>query len=133
MGEHEDSGSLTADQDRIIADQDLIMMAVVDEEPIPTNAIDRLPPFRAWLVGRVAILAGGRLEHGTPEQFYEAAVDSGRRDSGQLGWWRSALGLPPQPDLAPAEPYVPPTNPPALPAGWSYASGEGGTRTREGR
>lgn len=114
----------------LIAATDDIMIQVLGGRPIPTNAVDRLPPWRARLVVQLAVRAGGVLEHGTDEQFDGAARTAGRKDARQLGWWRAALDLPPRPELTPAPLYVPPAT---LPAGWSYASGGDGTRTREGR
>jgi hypothetical protein len=115
----------------LMAAEDDIVIDVLDGKPIPTNAVDRLPPWRARMIVRLALRAGGVLQDGTPEQFDQAAVAAGKTDAGRLGWWREALGLPPRPELTPAPLYVPPAG---LPAGWSYApSGEGGTRTREGQ
>lgn len=115
----------------LVAATDDVMLSVLDGKPIPTNAVDRLPPWRARLVVRMALLGGGVLQDGTPEQFEDAARAAGKIDAGQLGWWRAALGMPPRAELVPAPVYAPPS---VLPAGWSYASsGEGGTRTREGQ
>lgn len=122
----------------LLAVTDNIMLTVLAGEPIPTNDIDRLPPWRARLVVRMCQLAGVQLQDGTPEQFEAAVKAAGKADANRLGWWRAALGMPPRPSLTPAPVYVPPSS---LPAGWSYApgsepktvSGGGGTRTREGR
>lgn len=115
----------------LLAATDDIMLDVLGGKPIPTNAIDRLPPWRALLVVRMAMLGGGVLQDGTAEQFDQAAHTAGLAGRHDPGWWRAALGMPPRPELTPAPEYVPPSG---LPAGWSYApSGEDGTRTREGQ
>lgn len=114
----------------LIAAMDDIMLAVIDGQPIPTNTVDRLPPWRARLTVRMAMLGGAVLQDGTAEQFEQAAAEAGRRDARQVGWWRASLGMPPRPELTPEPAYAPPAGPPR---GWTYASGEGETRTREGR
>jgi hypothetical protein len=94
---------------------DLILLAATDRQPLPTNAIDQLTPWRAHLVVGVALRAGAELEHGTPETFDAAARAAGKEDAGQTGWWRRALGLEPR---EPA--YVPPpANDYGPPAGWT--------------
>jgi len=90
---------------------DELHLAVIDRRPLPTNTIDRIPPWRARMIVRVCLLAGGRLEHGDPENFDLAARTAGREDASQTGWWRRALGLEPREELAPApapQAYVPP-------------------------
>jgi hypothetical protein len=85
----------------VVSSMDSILLAVLDGEPIPTDPIDRLPPWRARVVVTVALLAGGTLEHGDPQTFGWAAVAAARQDPGQAGWWRRALGLEPRWDLTP--------------------------------
>ena len=108
---------------------DDLLLSAGDRTPLRTNTIDQLPPWRARMIVRVCLLAGGRLEHGDPETFDLAARQAGREDASQTGWWRRALGLETRP-----EPYQPPpaNHPYMPPAGWTVVSGEDGTRTREG-
>lgn len=91
---------------------DDIMIAVKDGRPIPTTAIDRLPPWRAVLYVTVALRAGGRLADGTLEQLTETVQKVG--SYAQPGWWRAELGLEPVDPMAPAaqvslRDYQPPT------------------------
>ncbi len=60
--------------------------------PIPTDAIDQLPPWRAALHVGVALAAGAPLEHGTVDDLKAAA--SSRAGTGP-GWWRAYLQLEP--------------------------------------
>lgn len=66
------------------------------------------------MIVRVALRAGATLEHGSPEQFDEAARAAGRQDARQTGWWRQALGMQPR-----EEPPPPPVDrPDTPPRGW---------------
>lgn len=91
---------------------DDVLLNVVDGKPIRTNTIDRLPPWRAYLVARVAVLAGAELEHGDIEAIRRAAKAAG--GAAEPGWWRAALGMEPV-----DHDYVPPAPGPAVPPpGW---------------
>lgn len=87
---------------------DEILIAAQDNQPIPTDSIDQLPPWRASLIVHVAVTAGATMEHGTWQELHKAAGEAG--GSAQPGWWRTflGLGLPPrvesQPAPAPSEP-----------------------------
>ena len=72
--------------------QDDVLMAAQDERPIPTDAIDHLPPWRAVLTVGVAVAAGAQMQHGDIELLRAAAAAVG--GSAPAGWWRAALDLP---------------------------------------
>lgn len=105
---------------------DQILIAAEDRRPIPTDAIDQLPPFRARLIVACALRGGATLQHGDPETFTEAALRAGRHNASQTGWWRAALGLPAREEPPPP----PPPRPHQPPPGWTVAptqeSGPGG-------
>lgn len=94
--------------------EDELLTAAIAGRPLPTDVIDQLPPFRARLVVTVCLRAGARLQHGTPDQFDQAAVTAGHTDPGGGGWWRAALGLPP---IDPPRPAAP-RNQYRVPTGW---------------
>jgi hypothetical protein len=77
---------------------DDIVLAGADQREIATDAVDRLPPWRAVPYVRVALAAGGRFEAGTMEQMEAVAVQVGPH--AEPGWWRHALGLPARTPLA---------------------------------
>lgn len=98
---------------------DDLHLAVLGGQPMRTNTIDQIPPWRARLIVSVALLAGATLEHGDTELFDQAARAAGRQDVAQTGWWRRALGLEPQP-----APYVPPAaGEYRPPPGWTVVRG----------
>jgi hypothetical protein len=66
--------------------QDDCLVAIEDDSPLPTGALQKLPPWRAVLLARVARKAGVQLEEGTLDQL----IDEARRSGGThaLGdWW----------------------------------------------
>lgn len=67
--------------------QDDLLIAIADGVmPLSVALLNKLPPYRAWLVARVAKKAGVALEFGTVEQLEEEAKELGER--GKLGqWW----------------------------------------------
>lgn len=78
---------MSTDAKQIIQDnQDDCLIAIENSRPLPTAALQKLPPWRAVLIARVADRAGVSLEQGTVEQIVQEAVRvSGE---GQLGsWW----------------------------------------------
>lgn len=91
---------------------DELLIAAWDRRPLLTDALDALPPWRARMTAGPLLRAGATLQHGTPEQFEQAAVAAGRSGNHEPGWWRAALGMPPreQPPRSPRNtgPYVPP-------------------------
>lgn len=94
---------------------DDIILNTADGRPIPTDAVDQLPPWRAVMCVRLAARAGGTMQHGDLEKLEAAARAAGGH--AEPGWWRAALGLEPAaPRGAPVGPsvgeYVPP-------AGWT--------------
>jgi hypothetical protein len=92
---------------------DDIMLSAQDGRPIPTAAVDQLPPWRAVLYVSMALRAGGSLEQGDLEQLKAAA--KAVTGYAPVGWWRAALGLEPTPPPEPRQAkgnYVPP-------AGWT--------------
>jgi len=72
---------------------DDVIIAGVQQREIPTDAIDRLPPWRATPYVKAAIAAGGHLQHGTLDVLTAAADAAGPH--AKPGWWRAALSLPP--------------------------------------
>lgn len=109
------------------AHTDDLLLSVIDLQPLRTNTIDQLPPWRALMIVRVCLAAGATLEHGNPGTFDQAARAAGRQDAGQHGWWRRALGMQPREELPPAPP-----DQPHVPVGWRVVSAGDGTETREG-
>lgn len=90
---------------------DDVIIAGVHQRQIPTDAIDRIPPWRAAPYVTAAIAAGGHLEHGTLDLLTAAADAAGQH--ARAGWWRAALGLPPSQLMtdqvaATIDGYVPP-------------------------
>lgn len=93
---------------------DDIVIGVMHGRPIATDAIDRLPPWRAVAYVQFAMqLPGAQMEHGDLDQLLESARKAG--GYARPGWWRAELGLPAaEPRTTAAErraEYVPP-------AGW---------------
>jgi hypothetical protein len=78
---------MSADMKQVIQDnQDDCLIAIGHGHPLPTAALQKLPPWRAVLLARVAAKAGTGLEQGTVEQIVHEAVQVG--GEGQLGsWW----------------------------------------------
>lgn len=75
-----------ADQD-IYGYQDDCLIAIEDGQPLRTDRLMKLPPWRAVLVARVAQKAGVPLEQGTVGQLVAEAVEVG--GNGTLGeWWK---------------------------------------------
>jgi hypothetical protein len=68
-----------------------LMVAVSARVPLPSAAVDALPPGRARLVVRVCLAAGARLAQGDDDFFEQAAEDAVRADPGGRGWWSRAL------------------------------------------
>lgn len=68
---------------------DECLIAIEDGKPVPTRALDSLPPWRAVLLARVAGRAGVQLEDGTVAEIREAARFVGG-EAGP-GWWKRAL------------------------------------------
>lgn len=104
--------------------EDELMVAVHDRADglpgvLSTDVIDQLPPLRARLIVGVCLRAGGRLEHGTAEQFEQACVAAARRDPGGSGWWRQALGMP----AVDTPRRAGPRNDRRVPAGWKASFG----------
>lgn len=65
---------------------DACLIAITDGNPIPSEAIAALPPWRAVLLARVADKAGVDLEHGTLDQLVAEATRVG--GAGTLVWPR---------------------------------------------
>jgi hypothetical protein len=78
------------------AHTDDLLLSTIDRQPLRTNTVDQLPPWRARMIVRVCLAAGAELEHGDPETFDQAARAAGREDASQHGWWRRALGMEPR-------------------------------------
>lgn len=97
---------------------DDILLATIDGRPIPTDAVNDLPPWRARMVVQIALAAGGRLEHGNPALFEQAAVAAGYSNNHAAGWWREALGLPRIEPRA-IQPAPPRNTSPSVPHGWT--------------
>jgi hypothetical protein len=70
----------------LIAAMDRCLIAITDGQPIPSEALAALPPWRAVLLARVAHKAGVDLEHGTVEQLVAEATRVG--GAGKLVWPR---------------------------------------------
>jgi hypothetical protein len=68
----------------LVAAQDDILLSIEDGKPIPTKAINALPPWRAVMLCRVADKAGARLQHGTLEELIAMAREVG--GDGYLTW-----------------------------------------------
>lgn len=90
---------------------DDIIIAGVQQREIPTDAVDRIPPWRAVAYVTAALATGGHLEHGTLDLMTAAADAAGSHARG--GWWRAALGLEPSKLMtdevaAKIDAYVPP-------------------------
>lgn len=66
--------------------QDTCMIAIENSKPLPTAALQALPPWRAVMLARIAHAAGLGLEQGSIEQITaEARQVTG---AGKLGdWW----------------------------------------------
>lgn len=67
--------------------QDNCLITIADEnKPLNATSLMKLPPYRAWLIARVAQKAGVGLEFGTVEQLQAEAERVG--GNGKLGqWW----------------------------------------------
>lgn len=67
--------------------QDELLIAIQDGNPLPTDTLAKLPPWRAYLIACVAERAGTGLEQGTADQVrLEAKAVTG---GGNLGeWWK---------------------------------------------
>jgi hypothetical protein len=92
-----------------------IVLAASDGRALPTDAIDRLPPWRAVVYVRFAMrLPGTRMQDGDLEQLLAAARKVG--GYAQPGWWRAELGLEPQEPRAGSAPHTPRTY--VAPTGW---------------
>lgn len=66
--------------------QDDLLIAIQDGEPLPVKILQRMPPFRALLIARIAEQAGTGLEKGTVQQLEAEAKDA--QSGGVLGeWW----------------------------------------------
>jgi hypothetical protein len=66
--------------------QDDLLIAIQDGEPLPAEVLQRIPPFRALLIARIAERAGTGLEKGTVKQLEAEAQDA--QSGGVLGeWW----------------------------------------------
>lgn len=73
----------------LMANQDDCLLAIEDGHPLPTVKLQKLPPWRAVMLTRVAAKAGVPLERGTVEQLHAEARDVG--GAGTLGaWWERA-------------------------------------------
>lgn len=72
---------------RLIRDaQDVCMIAMESERPLPTGALSSLPPWRAVMLARIAAAAGIGLEAGTLDQLVAEAREV--TGAGKLGdWW----------------------------------------------
>jgi hypothetical protein len=70
--------------------QDELLIAIADDmTPLSVDLLNKLPPYRAYLIARVARRAGRPLEFGTVEQLEEEAMKLG--GNGKLGqWWTRA-------------------------------------------
>lgn len=75
------------DRHDIYSFQDDLLIAIQDGEPLKTEILRKLPPWRAFLIACVADKAGTGLEHGTLDQLNaEAKAVTG---AGTLGeWWK---------------------------------------------
>jgi hypothetical protein len=78
------------------AHTDDLLLSTIDRQPLRTNTVDQLPPWRARMIVRVCLAAGAELEHGDPETFDQAARAAGREDAPQHRGWRRALGMEPR-------------------------------------
>ncbi|HEX8347432.1 MAG TPA: hypothetical protein VF657_22255 [Actinoplanes sp.] len=99
---------------------DEILIAAWDRRPLPTDAIDRLPPWRARMTVNPLLRDGAAtLQHGTPELFDAAARAAGKENARQLGWWRRALDMEPR-EVLPDWPRSPAMGEPGYvpPVGW---------------
>lgn len=67
--------------------QDDCLVAIADgDQPLSVERLMKLPPYRAWLIARIARKAGIGLEFGTIEQLRAEADKVGSK--GTLGrWW----------------------------------------------
>lgn len=81
---------------------DDLLVAAHRRRRLPTDAIDALPPWRAKMIVQVCLHAGAQLEHGTEEQFFDAADLAGRADPRATGWWRAYLSKDPALQAPPA-------------------------------
>lgn len=70
--------------DRQEALQDRCLIAITDGRPLPADALQQLPPWRAVLLARVAERAGIGLEGGTLGQLVGEAQRVG--GYGELTW-----------------------------------------------
>jgi hypothetical protein len=94
---------------------DDIVLAVANGLDIPTDAVDRLPPWRAIAYVEFAMkLPGARMEHGDLEQLKAVVKQVGVY--AKPGWWREALGHDPQPPATTAAARRPEY---VAPSGWS--------------
>lgn len=106
---------------------DDLLIAATDRRPLPTAAIDRLPPWRARMTVGPLLRGGATLQDGTPELFEQAATAAGKQDARQRGWWRRALGEP-APEVLPDLPRSPGWGDPGYvpPAGWKVVKSADG-------
>lgn len=93
--------------------QDDLILAATEDRPLPTAAIDVLPPWRARMVVQMLLRAGATLQDGTPDLLDTAASAAARVNPGAKGWWREALGMPAPAPAAPAR-----RNGYPVPTGW---------------
>lgn len=80
---------MTEDMNALIRNMDACLIAIEDGKPVPTNALNNLPPWRAVLCARAAERAGIPLEQGNVPQLRAAASRAG--GDAPAGWWLSAL------------------------------------------